>query len=67
MKNNEPLEISPELETDRLESERGQVSVEASFDPAMLQVKLMANSLTKMPSCTPVSTGHSRKRLLLLQ
>jgi hypothetical protein len=36
MKNNELLGTSPELETDRLESARGQVSVEANFDPAML-------------------------------
>lgn len=66
MKNNELLETSPELETDRLESARAQVSVEANFDPTMFQVKVMANSLTKIPSCTPLSTGHSRKRLILL-
>jgi hypothetical protein len=62
------LENSPELETERMESVCGlnETSTRRE-DVTHLKVRVLARSGTRMPTCTPLSTGHSRKRLMRLQ
>lgn len=62
------LETSPLLDTERMESVCGLNEASShQQNPARLQVRVLASSGDRIPSCTPLSTGHSRKRLMRLE